>query len=47
MGPASENLHIRRHRDYSITSSAPFLALIKSEIDRWSPIIKAAGVQMN
>jgi putative tricarboxylic transport membrane protein len=26
---------------------APFLALIKSEIDRWSPIIKAAGVQMN
>ena len=23
---------------------APFLALIKSEIDRWSPIIKAAGV---
>jgi tripartite-type tricarboxylate transporter receptor subunit TctC len=26
---------------------APFLALIKSEIDRWSPIIKAAGVQIN
>ena len=26
---------------------APFLALIKREIDRWSPIIKAAGVQMN
>jgi putative tricarboxylic transport membrane protein len=26
---------------------APFLALVKSEIDRWSPIIKAAGVQMN
>jgi tripartite-type tricarboxylate transporter receptor subunit TctC len=26
---------------------APFLALVKSEIERWSPIIKAAGVQMN
>ena len=26
---------------------APFLALVKSEIARWSPIIKAAGVQMN
>jgi tripartite-type tricarboxylate transporter receptor subunit TctC len=25
----------------------PFLALVKSEIARWSPIIKAAGVQMN
>ena len=26
---------------------APFLALVKSEIARWSPIIKAAGVKMN
>jgi tripartite-type tricarboxylate transporter receptor subunit TctC len=26
---------------------APFLALIKSEIDRWSPIIKNADVKMN
>jgi putative tricarboxylic transport membrane protein len=26
---------------------APFLALIKSEIDRWSPIIKASGAQIN
>jgi tripartite-type tricarboxylate transporter receptor subunit TctC len=26
---------------------APFLALVKSEIDRWSPIIKAADVKMN
>jgi tripartite-type tricarboxylate transporter receptor subunit TctC len=27
--------------------SAALLALVKSEIARWSPIIKAAGVQMN
>jgi tripartite-type tricarboxylate transporter receptor subunit TctC len=26
---------------------APFLALVKSEIVRWSPIIKAANVKMN
>jgi hypothetical protein len=26
---------------------APLLALVKSEIARWSPIIKAANVQMN
>ena len=26
---------------------APFLALVKSEIARWSPIIKAADVKMN
>ena len=26
---------------------APLLALVKSEIARWSPIIKAAGVKMN
>jgi tripartite-type tricarboxylate transporter receptor subunit TctC len=26
---------------------APFLALVKREIDRWSPIIKAADVKMN
>jgi tripartite-type tricarboxylate transporter receptor subunit TctC len=26
---------------------APFLALIKSEIDRWSPIIKASGARIN
>ena len=26
---------------------APFLALVKGEIARWSPIIKAADVKMN
>jgi len=26
---------------------APFLALVKSEIERWSPIIKAANIKMN
>jgi tripartite-type tricarboxylate transporter receptor subunit TctC len=26
---------------------APFLALVKNEIARWSPIIKAADVKMN
>ena len=33
--------------DKSKRGPAPFLALVKSEIERWSPIIKAAGVQMN
>ena len=30
--------------DKSQRGPAPFLALVKSEIARWSPIIKAAGV---
>jgi tripartite-type tricarboxylate transporter receptor subunit TctC len=33
--------------DKSRRGPAPFLALIKSEIDRWSPIIKNADVKMN
>ena len=33
--------------DKSKRGPAPFLALVKSEIARWSPIIKAANVKMN
>ena len=33
--------------DKSQRGPAPFLALVKSEIARWSPIIKAANVKMN
>jgi len=33
--------------DKASRGPAPFLALVKSEIARWSPIIKAANVKMN
>jgi len=32
--------------DKSKRGPGPFLALVKSEIARWSPIIKAANVKM-